>query len=185
MCNKITNSLHDSRNLEVQCRIHKGSPIIPILRRINPVPHIVDYLLKMHSNIVLPKPHSHGSPIIPILNWINSVRIYLPLFSTVLPSNSRLFLSCRPFVVITTFSTDLLDVEVTSVSWLGQLTDMLKTIPIEDFQRCYQKWEQCLHRCVAAQGNYFEGDDIIGEYQCGFRRNRSTVDHIFSILQIQ
>ena len=22
---------------------------------------------------------------------------------------------------------------------------------------------------------------IIGEYQCGFRRNRSTVDHIFSI----
>ena len=33
--------------------------------------------------------------------------INLPLFSTVLPSNSRLFLSCRPFVVITTFSTGL------------------------------------------------------------------------------
>ena len=27
-------------------------------------------------------------------------------------------------------------------------------------------------------------NEIIGEYQCGFRRNRSTVDHIFSILQI-
>ena len=26
--------------------------------------------------------------------------------------------------------------------------------------------------------------EIIGEYQCGFRRNRSTVDHIFSIRQI-
>ena len=45
-----------------------------------------------------------------------------PLFSTVLPSNSRLFLSCRPFVVITTLSTGLVGVEVTSVSWLGQLT---------------------------------------------------------------
>ena len=40
------------------------------------------------------------------------------------------------------------------------VTDMLKTIPFEDFQRCYQKWEQRLHRCVAAQGNYFEGDNI-------------------------
>ena len=26
--------------------------------------------------------------------------------------------------------------------------------------------------------------EIIGEYQCGFRRNRSTGDHIFSIRQI-
>jgi Reverse transcriptase (RNA-dependent DNA polymerase). len=25
---------------------------------------------------------------------------------------------------------------------------------------------------------------IIGEYQCGFRRNRSTIDHIFSIRRI-
>ena len=32
-----------------------------------------------------------------------------------------MFLSCRPFVVITTFSTGLVGVEVTSVSWLGQL----------------------------------------------------------------
>ena len=51
-----------------------------------------------------------------------SVRINLTLFSTVLPSNSRLFLSYRPFVVITTFFTGLVGVEVTSVSWLGQLT---------------------------------------------------------------
>ena len=27
-------------------------------------------------------------------------------------------------------------------------------------------------------------NEIIGEYQCGFRRNRSTFDHIFSIWQI-
>ena len=41
-------------------------------------------------------------------------KINLPLFPTVLPSNSRLFLSCRPFAVITTFSTGLVGVEVTS-----------------------------------------------------------------------
>ena len=32
-----------------------------------------------------------------------------------------MFLSSRSFVVITTFSTGLVGVEVTSVSWLGQL----------------------------------------------------------------
>ena len=49
-------------------------------------------------------------------------RINLPLFSTVVPSNICMFLSCRPFVVITTLSTGLVGVEVTSVAWLGQLT---------------------------------------------------------------
>ena len=33
-----------------------------------------------------------------------------------------MFLSCRPFVVITTLSTGLVGIEVTSVFWLGQLT---------------------------------------------------------------
>ena len=41
------------------------------------------------------------------------------------------------------------------------VTDMLKTTRVEDFQRCHQKWEQRLHRCVAVQGNYFEGDNIV------------------------
>ena len=45
-------------------------------------------------------------------------------------------------------------------TWTWILTDMLKTIPVENFQHCYQMWEQRLHRCVAAQGNYFEGDNI-------------------------
>ena len=40
-------------NPEVQCRIHKGSPIIPILSRINPITRIDTYLFKVHSNIVL------------------------------------------------------------------------------------------------------------------------------------
>jgi hypothetical protein len=43
-----------------------------------------------------------------------------------------LFLSCRPFVVITTLSIDLLGVEVTSASCLEQLTveNKDKFIPI-------------------------------------------------------
>ena len=49
-------------------------------------------------------------------------RINLPLFSTVVLPSICMFLSCRPFVVITTLSTGLVGVEVTSVSWLGQLT---------------------------------------------------------------
>ena len=43
---------------------------------------------------------------------------------------------------------------------IKSITDMLKTIPVADFQRCYQKWEQCLHRCVAAHANYFVRDNI-------------------------
>ena len=50
------------------------------------------------------------------------VRINLPLFSNVVPAIIFVFLSCRPFVAITTLSTGLVGVEVTSVSWLGQLT---------------------------------------------------------------
>ena len=47
---------------------------------------------------------------------------YFTYFSTVAPSSIFVCLSCRPFVVITTLSTGLVGVEVTSVSWLGQLT---------------------------------------------------------------
>ena len=53
---------------------------------------------------------------------ISSIRINLPLFSTVVPAIILMFLSCRPFVAITTLSTGLVGVEVTSVSWLEQLT---------------------------------------------------------------
>ena len=49
-------------------------------------------------------------------------QINFPLFSAVVPSNICMFLSCRPSFVITTLSTGLVGVEVTSVSWLGQLT---------------------------------------------------------------
>ena len=33
--------------------MHKGSPIIPILSRVNPIPRIDTYFFKINSNIVL------------------------------------------------------------------------------------------------------------------------------------
>ena len=57
-----------------------------------------------------------------------TIRINLPLFSTVVPASIFMFLSCRPFVAITTLSTGLVGVEVTSVSWLGQLTEFKSLI---------------------------------------------------------
>ena len=50
----LTNELHGLKNLKVQCCIHKDSPIIPILSRINPMPHIHAYFFKIFSNLVLP-----------------------------------------------------------------------------------------------------------------------------------
>lgn len=40
------------------------------------------------------------------------------------------------------------------------VTDQLKDIPVSEFQRCYEEWENRLKRCVASQGNYFEGDRV-------------------------
>ena len=53
---------------------------------------------------------------------------YFTYFSSVVPAIIFVFLSCRPFVVNTTFSTGLLGVEVTSVSLLGQLTEFKSLI---------------------------------------------------------
>jgi hypothetical protein len=39
------------------------------------------------------------------------------------------------------------------------VTDELKGIPAEAFQHCYEQWKR-LRRCVAAQGNYFEEDNL-------------------------
>ena len=41
-----------------------------------------------------------------------------------------------------------------------RVTDELKGIPAEAFQHCCEQWKQRLRRCVAAQGNYFEGDNL-------------------------
>ena len=41
-----------------------------------------------------------------------------------------------------------------------RVTDELKGIPAEAFQHCYEQWIQRLRHCVAAEGNYFEGDNL-------------------------
>ena len=52
--NNVNNNNNNNNNPEVQYRIHNGSPITPILSRINPIPHIDTYFFKIHSNIVFP-----------------------------------------------------------------------------------------------------------------------------------
>ena len=42
----------------------------------------------------------------------------------------------------------------------NNVTDELKGIPAEAFQHCYEQWKQRLRRCLASQGNYFEGDKL-------------------------
>ena len=50
----------------------------------------------------------HFSPV--LLSYAYTVRINLPLFSTVVPTIIFVFLSCRPLVAITTLSTGLVGV---------------------------------------------------------------------------
>jgi hypothetical protein len=38
------------------------------------------------------------------------------------------------------------------------LTD--KSIQAETFKHCYEQWKQRLHRCVAVEGNCFEGENL-------------------------
>ena len=40
------------------------------------------------------------------------------------------------------------------------LIEELKGIPAEAFRHCYAQWKRRLRRCVATQGNYFEGDNL-------------------------
>jgi len=40
------------------------------------------------------------------------------------------------------------------------VADEPKGIPAETFQHCYKQWKQLLRCCVAAQGNYFEEDNL-------------------------
>ena len=71
-----------------------------------------------------------GNQMAPVLDGVMVVKVKFTfrinlLFYLIFPPSSHptfVFLSCRPFVVKTTFSAGLVGVEVSSTSWLGQLT---------------------------------------------------------------
>ncbi|GFX61007.1 putative transposase [Trichonephila clavipes] len=41
------------------------------------------------------------------------------------------------------------------------VTDHLKAIPISEFHQCSEEWKKRLQRCVASEGSYFEGDNVV------------------------
>jgi len=41
---------------------------------------------------------------------------------------------------------------------MSNTTAALKAIPQNQFQNCFEGWTRRWHRCIASQGEYFEGD---------------------------
>ena len=80
---------------EVQYCIHKDTPIIPILRRINPIPRIDTYFFKIHSNIVLP---STPWPFLTSLSWSG---VPVKMLKALLPSSIPAHLSLLGLIVMT------------------------------------------------------------------------------------
>jgi len=59
------------------------------------------------------------------------------------------------------------------------VTDELKGIPSEALHHCYEQCKQRLRRCVAAQGNYSEGDNLDLQIQIKFIVKRKSVSLLF------
>ena len=62
------------------CCTHKGSPINPILSRINPIPRIETYFFKILSNIVLPTKPRPSKGIFPAGVNVKMLKELLPSF---------------------------------------------------------------------------------------------------------
>ena len=45
---------------------------------------------------------------------------------------------------------------VEEMKW--KATEALKGIKIDEFKNCLQQWKKSLDRCIALNGEYFEGD---------------------------
>jgi len=43
---------------------------------------------------------------------------------------------------------------------MEKLKTALMAIPIIEFQKCFESWIKRWHKCVAVDGDYFEGDNI-------------------------
>jgi hypothetical protein len=40
----------------------------------------------------------------------------------------------------------------------GYAMTILKSIPEDEFQKCFEQWKHQITKCVGVQGDYFEGD---------------------------
>lgn len=38
--------------------------------------------------------------------------------------------------------------------------EVLMAIPKSEYEKCFQEWVKCWHKCIAVRGEYFEGDKI-------------------------
>jgi len=36
--------------------------------------------------------------------------------------------------------------------------EVLNNISTEEFQKCFQQWEKCWHKCIKSKAEYFEED---------------------------
>ena len=39
-----------------------------------------------------------------------------------------------------------------------KMVEALKDIKIDEFKNCFEQWKKYLYRCIASNGEYFEGD---------------------------
>ena len=38
------------------------------------------------------------------------------------------------------------------------MAEAIKGVKTDKFQNCFEQWKKCLDRCIASNGEYFEGD---------------------------
>ena len=105
ICIYINNYLHGICNPEDQCRIHKGSSIISIMSKINPIPRIDTYFFKHHffrgpplpprvtSGIVPIPPGPSQCPILKLYSKLNPTSQFMAWLGYILPLNTSLILS--------------------------------------------------------------------------------------------
>jgi hypothetical protein len=62
----------------------------------------------------------------------------------------------------------------------------LKAIPQQEFQKCFQQWQHCWAKCIAAQGVYLKTPSVSCKYT-GTLATRSFQDHNHTsvLLQVQ
>ena len=114
--------------------------------RLNMFVHFMMCDLRAHLSI----PHWVFSNFWPKTAWPSCTT--LPIHPTLAQSNFFvcLFPQMKKFLKGKHFA-DVEDVK-------QQVAEGLKGIKIDKFKNCFEQWKKCLHRCIASNGEYFEGD---------------------------